>query len=1408
MIFSLLFFVLLFKNSSAQFTHAGRGIYVDKFFRTAINTSGVTVVNPVFSILGVQAKEDSLLKYAKENHITYLILYDLYYVFGNSTFEGYLCSFIQKAKTQYCIEEIGAASSCSGLFDNIYTMAPTPVISFSESVNSKRYASDVKNKLRIVETQYKPGDSLFYLSEVTKMSIRIAAFNDVCAYKIDVLVSEYEFWNSTIDDCQGDLPTKDQKYLRYQALINNMDAIRDSYNTSHVNHQLYVETYLGYLNSNSAYTHQTIANWIDGTSNGKRRADRINTHYYGSDPTRLYSRTTAGQNNSGYYLTRFQDFCQNTTVNQTNLHPIFSSEYIPWGTGASYLGAWFSQSVNNNIFTAEKYFYNDWYDDAQNYHPSTVGSPTLGTVVQPGGVLWFTSSQMINHLNNPVLFTSNSPVCVTSGQNGNLQFQYQGPIEQGISFKFYITNTGNSTIRCGSTNSISWPAYNPVTKTSIDLNAALNSCSLPTGDYDAHLELIYANGCSAYIAPIVKVSIVNTGKIIALTTTTVCQGNPVYLLANSSNAGSTTYAWYDGSTAISGATSATYAPNSSSTGSHSYSCLITSTVSGCSANRSNIIPVMINTFPAPSITTQSSSSCSVTLQANPTGGTYLWHDGSIGTTYSTSLSGNYSVAVTINGCTSNSPTFTVSSLSGTGTVVPSITISANTGNTICTGTTVIFTATPSNGGTAPVFQWKKNGIIVGTNSNTYTNSTLTNNEMISCVMTSNLSCASPLTATSNNITITVNTIVTPSVSITSNTGNTICVGTNVIFTATQMNGGVSPVYQWKKNGVNVGANSNTYSDIALANSDVINCVMTSSVSCPSIVTVSSSNIIMTVIAYGTPAVSIVANSGNSICSGSNVTFTATPVNGGVTPSYQWKKNGINVGTNNSSYSNNTLVNNNNITCVMTSNLLCVSPVTATSNNITMTVITVTTPSVTISANTGSSICAGRNVTFTATPVNGGAIPSYQWKKNGSNIGINSNTYSNNTLINSDVISCVMTGSATCASPATVNSNNITMIVNLNVSSSVTISANPGNNICTGTNATFTAVPVNGGASPSYQWKKNGSVIGTNSSSYSSSGLLNNDAITCVMTSSASCVAPVNSTSNSITMTTIPVSIPSVSISVSIVNTICEGTDVTFTALPVNGGINPSYQWKRNGGAVGTNSNIYSDNTLANNDVIICEMTSNATCATGNPATSNSINMSVNSCVQMTVKVFIQGYYRGGNKMVAVVDPILHPTLCDTITIELHDATAPYNILYYKRDTIDINGDGQFIFPAGIINQNYFVVVRHRNSLETWSYYPVLINSSTVYYDFSSAANKAYGTNQADLGDGNFALWSGDVSDGTTVGVQDGIINKYDHVEIENAAQLFITGYVTNDLTGDGIVESADFSLMEHNDVISISVSRP
>ena len=85
----------------------------------------------------------------------------------------------------------------------------------------------------------------------------------------------------------------------------------------------------------------------------------------------------------------------------------------------------------------------------------------------------------------------------------------------------------------------------------------------------------------------------------------------------------------------------------------------------------------------------------------------------------------------------------------------------------------------------------------------------------------------------------------------------------------------------------------------------------------------------------------------------------------------------------------------------------------------------------------------------------------------------------------------------------------------------------------------------------------------------------------------------------------------VSISTS-ATTMCAGTSVTFTATPTNGGPSPSYQWKVNGINAGTNSPAFTTTTLANGDLVTVEMTSDiATCTSNNPATSNSLMMTVN-----------------------------------------------------------------------------------------------------------------------------------------------------------------------------------------------------
>ncbi|MEN9611311.1 MAG: hypothetical protein RLZZ628_2125, partial [Bacteroidota bacterium] len=123
--------------------------------------------------------------------------------------------------------------------------------------------------------------------------------------------------------------------------------------------------------------------------------------------------------------------------------------------------------------------------------------------------------------------------------------------------------------------------------------------------------------------------------------------------------------------------------------------------------------------------------------------------------YTPTAAGSYTATVTSKyGCVNTSATVTVNQ-----SVTPTISI-ATSANPICAGANVTFTATITNGGAAPIYQWKKNGTNVGSNQATYADATLANNDIITCVLTSNDACASPTTATSNAISMSINALQT------------------------------------------------------------------------------------------------------------------------------------------------------------------------------------------------------------------------------------------------------------------------------------------------------------------------------------------------------------------------------------------------------------------------------------------------------------------------------------------------------------------------------------------------------------------------------------------------------------------------------------------------------------------------
>ena len=392
-------------------------------------------------------------------------------------------------------------------------------------------------------------------------------------------------------------------------------------------------------------------------------------------------------------------------------------------------------------------------------------------------------------------------------------------------------------------------------------------------------------------------------------------------------------------------------------------------------------------------------------------------------------------------------------------VVPAVSVAASPSGAICTGTNVTFTATPSNGGTSPVYLWRKNGTVVGGTTATYSDNTLANGDVITVRLTSNATCRSSDTANSPAITMVVNPIpAAPSLS----TNGPVCAGSIATLLAANVTNGT---FAWTgPNSFSSAAQSITINNAAVSDGGTYTAIVAVN-GCTS----PSASILLVVNPALIPSVSVATNPGTAICSGTQVTFTATPTNGGTSPVYQWRKNGTNVGTG-ATYTDNTLANGDVITVRLTSNALCRTLDTVNSTSIVMTVTTSVVPTVSLAAAPSGAICAGTNVTFTATPSNGGTTPVYLWRKNGTTVGGTTATYSDNTLANGDIITVRLTSNATCRSVDTANSSAVTMTVNPNVTPSITFTSNPTGAICAGTPVTFTATAVNGGTA-AYQWRK-------------------------------------------------------------------------------------------------------------------------------------------------------------------------------------------------------------------------------------------------------------------------------------------------------------------------------------------------
>lgn len=164
------------------------------------------------------------------------------------------------------------------------------------------------------------------------------------------------------------------------------------------------------------------------------------------------------------------------------------------------------------------------------------------------------------------------------------------------------------------------------------------------------------------------------------------------------------------------------------------------------------------------------------------------------------------------------------------------------------------------------------------------------------------------------------------------------------------------------------------------------------------------------------------------------------------------------------------------------------------------------------------------------------------------------------------------------------------------------------------------------------------------------------------------------------------------------------------------------------------------------------------------------------------------------------DPVNNTSVSDTLTIRLRNSTAPFALVESANSVMNSQGDVTANFPNAVNGVPYYLVVEHRNSIETWSALPVSFISGQLNYSFTSSSSQAYGNNLK-LSGTKWTIYSGDAN-------QDGTIDATDVSMVDNDAFNFASGYIVTDINGDGFVDGSDFSIADNNAANFVGVIRP
>lgn len=189
---------------------------------------------------------------------------------------------------------------------------------------------------------------------------------------------------------------------------------------------------------------------------------------------------------------------------------------------------------------------------------------------------------------------------------------------------------------------------------------------------------------------------------------------------------------------------------------------------------------------------------------------------------------------------------------------------------------------------------------------------------------------------------------------------------------------------------------------------------------------------------------------------------------------------------------------------------------------------------------------------------------------------------------------------------------------------------------------------------------------------------------------------------------------------------------------------------------------------------------------------------------INLTVFLEGLYDPGSqymrKAMAENGPRFPWEVADQITISLAESYAPYNVIA-GSGLINLNSDGNCTayFPVSV-SGDYYLIVNHRNSIESWSSSPVSVGTTPVSYNFSDEISKAFGNNTILKGE-KYCIYGADVD-------QNGSVDTADMTPIDNDSAVFASGYNLSDVNGDGITDTADLTIADNNTANFIMVVQP